>query len=269
MNELKPGEILFLGTGTSHGVPKIGCECDVCQSSNPKNKRTRSSIIFRAKYGSILIDTTPDMRTQFIRERLAYADAILLTHSHFDHLFGLDDTRRFFDLNGQKRVPIYCSFGVSRDVHTCFAYIFDPAMRGYGGGIPRIDIKILRRYRLVEILGMPILPVVLRHGKKPVFGYRFGNVAYCTDAKSIPSKSMDCLRDLDTLILGCLRYRPHPTHFSLDEALEVVKELKPKRTFFTHLDHEFEHERLEAELPNNIRPAYDGLRLFQSPCEMD
>ena len=240
----------------------IGCECPVCRSTNAKNHRTRSSVVLGFPEGNLLIDTAPDLRTQFLREDLQTVHAILYTHAHVDHLFGLDDTRLMPRYNEEKPLPIFCDENVSKNIHHVFSYIFDPEVQQFpAGGIPKLDIHIIRPYEEVEVLGGRVLPLTLLHGTRPILGYRIGNLAYCTDVKTIPPETEERLTGLDTLIIGCLRYKPHPTHMGLDEVLQVIERLRPKQTWFTHLAHDFEHEQLCSELPENVRPAFDGLRL--------
>lgn len=262
ITKIPAGDLIFLGTGTSHGIPMIGCECSVCLSLNPKNHRTRSSVILGFPDGNLLIDTSPDLREQFLREKLKYADAILYTHPHVDHLFGLDDTRRFSQLNGGRSIPVYCSARVEEAIRRTFAYIFDPVVQHFpAGGIPKLTLNRIEPYKEFEVLGRRVTPLTIRHGMMTVFGFRIGNLAYCTDTKFIPPETLEHLYGLDTLIIGCLRYQPHPTHMGLYEVLEIVKKIQPKRVFFTHIGHNFDHEQISSELPDFIQPAYDGLHL--------
>lgn len=260
--KLSPGQLIFLGTGTSHGVPIIGCECAVCQSDDPRNRRTRSSVLLGCPEGNLLIDTSPDLREQFLREKLQTTHALLYTHAHADHLFGLDDTRLFSRYNHEQPLPVFCRREVEESIRKGFAYIFDPEVQQYpAGGIPKLQFHTLEPNVPVEILGQNVLPLKLLHGKNPILGFRIGNLAYCTDVKTVPQESVEQLFGLETLILGCLRYRPHVTHMNLEEALAFIRIIRPRRVFFTHICHDFDHEKLSSELPDYIRPAYDGLRL--------
>jgi phosphoribosyl 1,2-cyclic phosphate phosphodiesterase len=245
--------ITVLGSGTSHGVPMIGCDCEVCTSTNPKNKRFRPSVAVENEGKTVLIDTTPELRLQSLAFGLKQVDAVLFTHTHADHIFGLDDLRRFNDLSGQE-IPIYGDEATLADIRRIYSYIFNPTQ--IGGGIPRITLNEVPSS--FDLFGMHIESFYVMHGKLPVLAYRFDNFAYVTDTNHIPPASMEKLQNLDLLILDTVRYKPHVTHFGLYEALAVVEELKPKRALFTHLSHLFEHETVNAELPEHVRLAYDG-----------
>ncbi|MFQ3549305.1 MAG: MBL fold metallo-hydrolase [Armatimonadota bacterium] len=248
--------ITFLGTGTSHGIPVIGCCCNVCTSSNPKNNRNRCSLLIENGYKNIIIDTPPEFRIQAVRFNINKADAILLTHSHADHIFGLDDVRRFNEIqNGS--ITVYGSEETLHTVKRVFEYVFVPTQ--IGGGKPKLNLKVIDKN--FECCGENIIPIPVKHGKVDVLGYRIKDFAYVTDCNYIPGKSMDLLKDLDTIVLGVVRRKKHTTHFSVMEALDVIKDLKPKRAYFTHLSHKLEHCELDLELPQHISPAYDGLRL--------
>lgn len=254
------GQLVFLGTGTSHGVPLIGCGCPTCTSSNPKNSRTRCSLALGLPQGNLLIDTTPELRIQLIRERIGLIHAVLYTHSHADHLFGLDDLRIFPRYLGHK-MPVYCEKRVERRIRKTFDYAFDPANQNYpAGGVPGLVFEEVTTEPF-EVLGTRVVPVPVLHGRSGAMGYRFGNVAYCTDTKEIPPESISRLRGLEVLILDCLRRSPHATHLSLDEAVKLAQSLSPKRTIFTHMSHQLEHESTNSELPAGMELAYDGMRI--------
>jgi len=252
------GQLVFLGTGTSVGVPIIGCGCAVCTSTNPRNNRTRCGLALGLPHGNLLVDTTPDLRLQLLREGLGIVHAVVYTHEHADHIFGLDDLRLMqFYLGGP--VPLYCEPRVEQRIRKSFDYAFQSPERLHKGAIPQLAFHTIE-LEPFEVLGARVTPLRLDHGPAvPVLGFRFGNVAYCTDTRGIPPESMELLADLDVLILDCLRRQPHATHFGLDEALAVAKELGPKRTLLTHLSHDLEHEVTSAELPNGVELAYDGL----------
>jgi len=254
------GQMILLGTGTSVGVPMVGCGCAVCRSDNPKNKRTRCSAVLGLPGGNLLIDTTPDVREQLLREQIGIVHAVLYTHEHADHVFGLDDLRMMqFYLGGP--VPLYCEPRVEDRIRKSFDYAFISDSQTHPGAVPQLTFKRIG-LQPFEILGARVVPLRMKHGRRfEVLGFRFGNVAYCTDTNSIPPKSMELLTGLDVLILDALRPRGHATHFSLEEAVELAKQLAPKRTYFTHMSHELEHEATNAALPTNMELAYDGLRI--------
>ncbi|MDB5351125.1 MAG: metal-dependent hydrolase, beta-lactamase superfamily [Planctomycetota bacterium] len=256
-----PRSLLFLGSGTSTGVPVIGCHCAVCRSQDPRNNRTRPSVLLRLPGGNLLVDTTPEMRIQLLRERVEKVHAICFTHHHADHLFGLDDARIFPKAIGGP-VPVYCEEETETTIRTVFHYAFsDHASRIPHGGVPQLQFERIRPGEPFEVLGQRVLPLRLEHGRFHVLGFRFGDLAYCTDVVKIPEESWSALQGLDTLILDALRHTPHPTHFSLGQALDVVERLKPRRAFLTHLSHDLDHAATESSLPPGVALAYDGLEL--------
>ena len=254
------GQMILLGTGTSVGVPAIGCGCDVCRSTNPRNKRTRCSVILGLPEGNVLIDTSPDVRHQLLREEVGIVHAVLYTHEHADHVFGLDDLRLMqFYLGGP--VPLYCEPPVEARIRKSYDYAFASATDLHKGAVPQLTFQRIG-LEPFELLGARVTPIRLKHGKRfEVLGFRIGNVAYCTDANAIPAESMERLQDLDVLVLDALRPRGHATHFSLEEAVEVARALAPRQTYFTHMSHELEHEATNEELPPGMALAYDGMRI--------
>ena len=254
------GRLVFLGTGTSVGVPMIGCDCPVCTSDNPRNNRTRCGVILGLPGGNLLVDTPPDLRSQLLRERIGLVHSVVYTHEHADHIFGLDDLRLMqFYLGGP--VPLYCEGGVALRIRKSYDYAFQSPASFHSGAIPQLTIQPIG-LEPFQALGATITPVRLEHGVHvPVLGFRFGNVAYCTDCNAIPPDSKALLRGLDVLVLDCLRREPHATHFSFEESLAVAAELQPKRTLLTHLSHGLEHEATSAELPPGVELAYDGLEV--------
>ena len=257
------GQLVFLGTGTSVGVPAIGCNCPVCLSDNPRNKRTRCGLAIGLPDGNLLIDTPPDLRTQLLRENLGLVHAVVYTHEHADHIFGLDDLRLMqFYLGGP--VPLYCEPQVEARIRKSFDYAFRSREGLHAGAVPQLAPHTIG-LEPFQVLGAQVVPVRLQHGPFfKVLGFRFGNVAYCTDTNSIPAESRERLQGLDVLILDCLRRDPHTTHFGLDEALAVAADLAPKRTLLTHISHDLDHDEVSAELPPGVEMAYDGLSIALS-----
>ena len=249
--------ITFLGTGTSHGVPMIGCDCATCRSSDPRDARLRPSIFVETDATKILVDTGPDLRAQALRHDIRRVDAILFTHGHADHILGLDDVRRFNAM--MKRTMIcYGDTQTLRDVRKTFHYVFDPNAPK-GGGIP--DIELCEMTERVRIGDLDVQPIPLWHGSRPILGFRFGAFAYLTDCNRLDDAAWPLLEGLDVVVIDALRVRSHPTHFSLDEAVAVASRLQAGRTFFTHMCHDLAHEATNARLPQGMALAYDGLVL--------
>ena len=253
------GQLIFLGTGTSVGVPAIGCPCAVCGSSNKKNKRLRASIALGLPEGNLLIDTTPDLRMQLLRENIGLIDAVVFTHEHADHLMGLDDLRLFPFYLGHP-IPLYCEPHVEERIRKSFDYAFVDQPPSHAGAIPQLEFREIHPGSF-SLLGTEIIGFRLQHGSFNVMGFRIGNIAYCTDTNGIPDNAWPFLEDLDVLVLDALRKKPHPTHFCLEESLAIIEKLKPKRALLTHICHDLEHEQTQAQLPNGVELAYDGLRL--------
>jgi phosphoribosyl 1,2-cyclic phosphate phosphodiesterase len=218
-------------------------------------------VLFCFPQGNLLIDTTPEMRIQLLREKVRHIHAIAFTHHHADHLFGLDDARLFPRWIGGP-VPVYCDQETEECIRRIFHYAFRPGQEHWPAGfVPRLQFNRIEPGVSFEVLGQRILPILLEHGTSPVLGFRVGHLAYCTDVSRIPEVSRRMLEGLDVLILDALRFEPHPTHFSLDEALAGIAELQPGRTFLTHLSHSFDHGPTQAQLPHRVALAYDGLAL--------
>jgi phosphoribosyl 1,2-cyclic phosphate phosphodiesterase len=250
-------KITVLGSGTSVGVPTIGCHCDVCRSSDPRDNRLRPSILISYEGHNVLIDTTPDFRTQALRAGIDHLDAVLFTHSHADHIMGLDDVRPF-NFRQKGRIPIYASADTTAALQRVFRYVFDTAKNE--SHVPQLDMRLINGAPF-DLFGVEFLPVPVLHGTQPVYGFRFGRAAYLTDHSEIPETSMEQLRGLDVLFLDALRYKPHPTHSTVDRSLKTVEKLEPQRAFFTHICHDLAHERAESMLPPHVRLAYDGLEI--------
>jgi len=250
-------KILVLGSGTSVGVPTIGCQCAVCRSPDPRDQRLRPSVLVCHNGRNILIDATPDFRQQALRAGLTRLDAVLFTHAHADHIMGLDDVRPF-NFRQKAAIPIYGSPETIETIRRVFDYVF--ADHEPESSIPRLEAHRLDGGPF-ELFGLTVTPVPLRHGRGSVYGFRFRRAAYLTDHSEIPESSMDLLRDLDVLFLDALRRRPHPTHTTLQRALEYVEQLAPRRAYFTHICHDLGHEETERGLPPHVRLAYDGLEI--------
>jgi phosphoribosyl 1,2-cyclic phosphate phosphodiesterase len=260
VSETTRGQMILLGTGTSIGVPMIGCHCDVCRSENPKNKRTRSGVLVQAPQGNFLIDTPPELRLQLVRENIDVAHAVVYTHCHADHLFGLDDVR-ICGLYLKRAIPVYCEPEVERRLRASFDYAFgEPAVNNHFGATPQLEVRTIGDQPF-ELLGLTVRPIRLWHGQLPVLGFRVNDVAFCTDVSRIPDESWPLLEGLDTLVIDALRDRPHPTHFSVGQALEVVERVRPRRAYLTHIAHSLDHDATNARLPAGVELAYDGLRI--------
>jgi phosphoribosyl 1,2-cyclic phosphate phosphodiesterase len=251
--------LTFLGTGTSFGVPQIGCECAVCRSTDPRDQRTRAGAIVESDGATILIDTPPELRLQLIAGGFSNVDAVIYTHEHADHINGIDDLRMFSVRHGRP-LPVYGPAETLDRLRSSFGYIFDDAVGPYEGtSKPSLEMHAVEPGRPVRVAGTDVVPLSFRHGHLRVFGYRFGRLAYITDVKAIPRAEREGLRDLDVLVLNALWWRPHPTHMSIDEAIETAQAIGARRTYLTHLTHETGHADLAARLPEGILPAYDGL----------
>ena len=251
--------ITFLGTGTSHGVPMIGCTCAVCRSTDPRDTRLRPSIYVDVSgHAGILVDTGTDLRQQALTYQITRVDAILYTHAHADHVMGLDDVRRFNAVQ-EGPIPCYASARTWESLRSSFSYVFDPVPRKEGGGVPQLQPHTIDGP--FSAAGVHVVPVPLWHGSLPILGFRFGNFAYLTDCNRLDDAAWALVEGVDTLVIDALRNRPHSTHFSIDEAIAATARIAPRRAYFTHIAHDLGHAETNARLPAGVELAYDGLVL--------
>lgn len=251
--------LTVLGSGTSMGVPTIGCDCPVCTSDDPRDRRLRPSVMVEWEGHTVLIDTTPDFREQAIREHIRKIDAVLYTHGHADHILGLDDVRplSFPRVTGGGKVPLYASENTAQVLRHVFRYIFEADYKY--GGLAQVELRSIDQP--LEICGAKFVPLAVLHGDQAIEAYRFGSAAYLTDFSSVPEETVAQLQGLDILFLDALRHQPHPTHSTVENSLKLVERLQPKQAFFTHISHDLPHAETNAKLPSHVRLAHDGLKL--------
>ena len=249
--------LTVLGSGTSMGVPTLGCDCPVCNSADARDRRTRPSVMMEYNGRVVLIDTTPDFHAQAVREKIARVDAVFYTHAHADHILGLDDLRPLSFRHEGGSIPLYAKATTAREIENVFRYVFDRDP-DYAT-LAKVHIEELNG--TVDLFGARFEPIDVNHGRQTIQGFRFGSAAYLTDFSDIPESSRHRLRGLDIVFLDALRHRPHPTHSNVENSLHLVEELKPKRAFFTHISHDLPHEATNATFPPHVRLAHDGLRL--------
>src|SRR2546423_5877553 len=249
--------LTVLGSGTSMGVPTIGCDCAVCRSQDAHDRRLRPSVLLEYAGKHVLIDTTPDFREQAIHAGIRKLDAVLYTHGHADHILGLDDLRPL-SFRHPGRLPLYADEHAARSLRETFGYIFDE--QNTYASKAQVELKQID-HAAFELFGARFVPIEVMHGDDPIHGFRFGNAAYLTDFSEIPAASKPMLRGLDIIFLDALRHKPHPTHSTVENSLRLVEELAPKRAFFTHISHDLAHEETNATLPPHVRLAHDGLKL--------
>ncbi|MEM6691572.1 MAG: MBL fold metallo-hydrolase [Planctomycetota bacterium] len=262
MSDPSRAEVVFLGTGTSVGVPVIGCKCDVCRGGDPRNQRTRCSILVRLAEGNLLVDTPPDLRMQLLREDVDLVHAVVYTHEHADHIFGLDDVRLFpFRLGNA--VPLFCEEKVEDRIRRSYDYAFIDRVETHPGARPKLEFRRIDRNESFTVLGARLTPIPMLHGPQfEVLGFRIGDFAYCTDTNHIPDESIERLKCVKTLVIGALRETPHPTHFNLQEATEVAKRVGADRTLLTHTGCHLDYHKTNAALPDGVEMAYDSLRVL-------
>lgn len=249
-------EAIILGSGTSNGVPALGCEYSESFLANVKNHRTRPSLLLKGPSGNVLVDCPPEMRLQLLRERVLDVEAAIITHTHADHVMGMDDLRAFCHRNGGS-IRVFATPESQRDIRRIFEYAFLPFPPGIE--VPRFDLRDCPQ--TLEICGLRIETMTVFHGSMPVLALRLGGFAYVTDVSEIPPEAWNRLQGLDCLVLDAVRYKPHPNHFHFERAIEVAQRLGAKRTYFTHLSHDYDHDEVNASLPSGIELAYDGLRI--------
>ena len=248
--------LTVLGSGTSMGVPTIGCDCAVCHSTDPLDRRTRPSIMIEYDDKSVLIDTTPDFREQAIRENITRIDAVLYTHTHADHILGIDDLRPL-SYHRAAEIPLYARPEAADFIRNMFRYIFDADYKF--GGLAQVEMKPVDS--AFELFGANVQPVPVIHGEAEIYGFRLGSMAYLTDFSSVPESSLAMIQNLDVLFLDALRYTPHPTHSTVEKSLQIAERVGAKRVFFTHICHDLPHRETNALLPPHVRLAYDGMKL--------
>jgi phosphoribosyl 1,2-cyclic phosphate phosphodiesterase len=254
--------LTVLGSGTSMGVPTIGCDCAVCRSSDPHDRRTRPSVMISYRDPNdnarqVMIDSTPDFREQALRENITYLDAVLYTHTHADHILGIDDLRPLTYRHKPGKMPLYATPRNCDFLRSMFRYIFEATYKF--GGLPLVDLIPIEG--AIEMFGARFEPLTVIHGETPILGFRFGSAAYLTDHSEVPGETLEKMRGLDILFLDALRYKPHPTHSTVEQSLKIVDAVQPKRAFFTHICHDLAHEATNAALPPEVRLAFDGMKL--------
>lgn len=250
--------LTLLGTGTSTGIPQIGCDCAVCLSDDPRDHRTRCAALIESEGMTLLIDTPPELRLQLIGARVRQIDAVLYTHEHADHVAGIDDLRTL-SLRRPSALPVFAARQTLEYIRERYSYIFDAAPLPPGTSKPRLSLTAIDPGSVTQIGSLAVLPLRLEHGSTPVLGFRLGGLGYITDAKRVGEPELSALRGVSVLVLNALWWRPHPTHLSIPEAIEVARAIGAARTILTHLSHETGHAELEARLPSGVEPGYDGL----------
>ncbi|MCB1141455.1 MAG: MBL fold metallo-hydrolase [Leptospiraceae bacterium] len=252
-------KVKFLGTGTSHGIPVIGCSCPTCTSKDPRNQRYRTGLYIQDSSHSFIIDTPPEFRLRALEYKIQKIDAVLFTHAHSDHCAGLDDIRRFNELQNSS-IPVYGNEETLSELRKKFSYVFEETQEG--GGKPKLDLKLISDFETLKLGKLNFIGLPVYHGELKILGYRIGGFAFITDVSKIPEETFSRLKDLEILVLDALRIEKHPTHFNLEEAIEAAFRIGAQKTYFTHITHILEHESTEKVLPQTMFLAYDGLELF-------
>ena len=253
--------LTFLGTGTSFGVPVVGCDCRVCSSDDPRDRRTRHAVVLETGRGVLLVDTPPELRLQLLSAGVSRVDAVWFTHEHADHIHGIDDLR-IFSVKGWGSLPVYGAPETLDVIRRRFPYIFDAAQPPKGTSKPDLDLRTFDPDHPLDLFGHRFLPLRLAHGPMNVYGFRVGDLGYVTDAKELSPRVLADLAGVQVLVLNALWWgNPHPTHFNVEEAVEAARQVGAERTYLTHLTHRLMHSELAAALPDGIEPAYDGLSI--------
>ncbi len=254
--------VTVLGCGTSSGVPTIGCDCAVCRSTDPHNRRLRSSLYLQKNNSHLLIDCGPDFREQALRERIRQVDALFITHTHADHINGIDDLRAINWIQNSS-IQVFSSKEILAKLSRIYGYCFNPPQMG--GGVPKLEFHPIEPGETASFHGVRVTAIPVMHGKIPILGYRFDDFVYLTDVSSIPESSYPFIQGAHTLVLSALRHRPHETHFSVSEAIAEAARLAPRRTYFVHMTHDLDYEETNQSLPKNVQLLHDGLQ-FDVPC---
>ena len=254
-------KLVFLGTGTSFGIPVVGCECRICTSVDGRNRRTRHGLLVRHQGRTLLVDTPPELRLQLVEAGARHIDAVFLSHPHADHAHGIDDLR-IFGLRSRKPVPLYVAAEYAEEVRARFSYIWDVRRPAAGVTVPDLDLRAFEDRERLDASGFPIVPIGFPHGAYKSYGFRLGELAVIVDAKAVPEDALDLLAGVRVLVLNALWFgNPHPSHMNVEEALAVSRALHAERTYLTHLSHRLDHAELEQRLPAGVRAAYDGLEI--------
>ncbi|MGL4367964.1 MAG: MBL fold metallo-hydrolase [Brevinemataceae bacterium] len=251
-------KLTFLGTGTSSGIPVIGCSCNICLSKDPRNQRTRCAALIQTHNLNILIDAGPDIRKQLLDNSISQIDTLLITHQHYDHIAGIDELR---PLSWQNPIPVYLDLETHTGIKTFFPYLFNTEEILIQKGLTRLHTHIIQPFEEFTVQKLSIMPISAFHGNMNILGYKIENLVYLTDVKTLPQQTIDIIKNIDTLVINCLRHLPHPTHLNIKEMLKIVNIINPKRCYLIHLNHEISAEECDRILPLHIKAAYDNLEI--------